>query len=295
MSRAVWLPQLPAAFMAEVTAGGIRFHVQRLPAHRTPGSTDHPTHSPTVVFVHGLGIDNMSSFYYTLANPAARAGADVILYDLRGHGHTERPPTGYSVEASVCDLTALLDALEVSGPVHLVGNSFGGTVALALALAHPSRVASVMLIEGLIEAAVMDEAEWEDKLARMVAEGMKLRRALSGRAQYGRKLHRYDAAVDALVNDTTLPADLRAQRSFCGADLRSVTCPVVAVYGDNSDIIHQGYRLKHLLPNCDLIVVPECGHFLIVEAPGILRDLLLRWLNFDAGTHVTPVESALVR
>jgi pimeloyl-ACP methyl ester carboxylesterase len=281
--------------MAEVTAGGIRFHVQRLPAHRTTGATDHPADSPTVVFVHGLGIDNMSSFYYTLANPAARAGADVILYDLRGHGDTERPPTGYSVEASVCDLTALLDALGVSGPVHLVGNSFGGTVALALAMAHPARVASVLLIEALIEAAAMDEEEWEQKLARMVAEGMKLRRVLSGRAQYARKLHRFDAAVDALVNGTTLTADLRAQRPFRGADLRSVTCRVVAVYGYQSDIIHQGYRLKHLLPNCDLIVVPKCGHFLIIEAPDILRDLLLRWLDSDAETHLMPVENALVR
>ncbi len=281
--------------MAEVTAGGIRFHVQRLPAHCLTGSTDHPADSPTVVFVHGLGIDNMSSFYYTLANPAARAGADVILYDLRGHGDTERPPTGYSVEASVRDLTALLDALGVSRPVHLVGNSFGGTVALALAMAHPARVASVLLIEALIEAAAMGEEEWEEKMARMLAEGMKLRRVLSGRAQYSRKLYRFSAAMDALVNGTTLTADLRAQRPFRDADLRSVTCPVGAVYGDNSDIIDQGYRLKHLLPNCDLTVVPKCGHFLIVEAPGVLRDLLLRWLSSDAETNLMPVENALVR
>lgn len=294
MSRDAWLPRSSVALMAEVIAGGIRFHVQRLRAHRPPGSTNHPAHSPTVVFVHGLGVDNMSSFYYTLANPAARAGADVILYDLRGHGDTERPPTGYTVEASVCDLTALLDALGVSGPVHLVGNSFGGTVALALAVAHPARVASVLLIEGLIESAAMDEEEWEEKLARMLAEGMQLRRVLSGRAQYARKLHSFGAAVDALVNGTTLTADLRAQRPFRGADLRSVTCPVAAVYGDKSDIIDQGYRLKHLLPNCELIVVPKCGHFLIIEAPDILRDLLLRWLSFDTEPDVVPVENVLV-
>src|SRR6476659_2903719 len=147
MSRGVWQSQLPAVLMAKVTAGGIRFHVQRLPAHRPRASADHPADSPTVVFVHGLGFDNMSSFYFTLANPAARAGADVILYDLRGHGDTERPTTDYSVEASVRDLTALLDALGVTKPVHLVGNSFGGMVALALAMAHPTRVASLLLIE----------------------------------------------------------------------------------------------------------------------------------------------------
>jgi pimeloyl-ACP methyl ester carboxylesterase len=281
--------------MADVTAGGIRFHVQRLPAHRPPASTDQPAHPPTVVFVHGLGVDNMSSFYYTLANPAARAGADVILYDLRGHGDTERPPSGYSVEASVRDLTLLLDALEVSQPVHLVGNSFGGTVALAMAIAHPARVASVLLIEALIEASVMSEQEWEEKIARMLAEGMKLRRTMSGRARYDRKLHRFRTAFDALFNSTTLNTDIREQRPFRSADLQSVTCPVLAVYGDNSDIIYQAHKIKHLLPNCDLIVVPKCSHFLMLEAPSVVRELLLRWLSSDVKPCVMHVENALVR
>lgn len=282
--------------MAEVIAGGIRFHVQRLPAHCLSESTDHPADSPTVVFVHGLGIDNMASFYYTLANPAARAGADVILYDLRGHGATERPPTGYSVEASVRDLIAVLDALGVTGPVHLVGNSFGGMVALAVAMAHPARVASLLLIEAPIEFPAVTE-DWEEQTARvLVAEGMKLRRGLSDwRAQYGRKLHRVSTTIDALVHGTTLVADLGAQQPFHRADLRSVTCPVMAVYGDNSDIIHYGYTLVDLLPNCDLTVVPNCSHFLIVEAPGVLRDLLLRWLSSGAEAHLMPVKNALVR
>jgi pimeloyl-ACP methyl ester carboxylesterase len=294
MSQIEWLPRRPAALVAEVTAGGIRFHVQRLPAHRPTGSSDHPAQPPIVVFIHGLGVDNMSSFYYTLANPAAHAGAEVILYDLRGHGETERPPTGYSLEASVHDLTALLDALGVNRPVHLVGNSYGGTVALAMAMAHPARVASLLVIEALLEAAVVTE-EWEAQLAQMLAVGMKLRKALSGRDQYDRKLHRFYAAINSLVNGTTLAEDMRMQRPFCSADLRSVTCPVVAVYGDNSDIIEHAYRLKHEVSNCDLTLVPNCTHFLIVQNPGVLRDLLLQWLRSYAGTYVMPAENALVR
>ncbi|MGH3845134.1 MAG: alpha/beta fold hydrolase [Pseudonocardiaceae bacterium] len=278
--------------MADVTAGGIRFHVQRLAAHRPPSSTDQPA---TVVFVHGLGVDNMSSFYYTLANPAARAGADVILYDLRGHGATERPPSGYSVEASVRDLTALLDALGVSQPVHLVGNSFGGTIALAMAIAHPGRVERVLLIEALIEGAVMNEQEWEEKIAHMLAAGMELRRTLSGRARYERKLRRFRTAFDALFTGTTLNTDIQEQRPFRRADLQSVTCPVLAVYGGNSDIIDQAHMIKHLLPDCDLTVVPDCSHFLMLEAPSVLRELLLRWLSSDVKPDVRHAENALVR
>src|SRR5258706_10835045 len=110
--------------MADVVANGVRHHVQRLGSPRPDGRT--------VVFVHGLVMDNLSSFYFTLANPIA-AGAEVILYDLRGHGMSERPPRGYAVADLVADLAALLDALSIDHPVDLVGNSFGGLVALAFA------------------------------------------------------------------------------------------------------------------------------------------------------------------
>ncbi|MCA9678817.1 MAG: alpha/beta fold hydrolase, partial [Myxococcales bacterium] len=92
-------------------------------------------------------MDNLSSFYFTLANPVAAAGADVVLYDLRGHGLSGRPAAGYAVPDLVADLAALLDALDVARPVHLVGNSVGGTIVLAFAAAHPERVASLALID----------------------------------------------------------------------------------------------------------------------------------------------------
>src|SRR5688572_31593559 len=120
--------------MADVVANGVRHHVQRLGSGR-----------PTVVFVHGLVMDNLSSFYFTLANPVA-TGAAVLLYDLRGHGLSERPARGYAIADLVADLAALLDAEDLRAPVQLVGNSFGGLIALAFAIAHPARVGGLVLI-----------------------------------------------------------------------------------------------------------------------------------------------------
>src|SRR5438477_5619060 len=107
--------------MADVTANGVRHHVQRLGGG-----------ARTVVFLHGLVMDNLSSFYFTLANPVARS-AEVLLYDLRGHGRSERPARGYKVDDLCVELLALLDALGISKPVQLVGNSFGGMLALSFA------------------------------------------------------------------------------------------------------------------------------------------------------------------
>src|SRR5215831_8500563 len=102
--------------MGDVWARGIRLHVQRL------GTASERV---TAVFLHGLVMDNLSSWYFSVANPAAQV-ADVILYDLRGHGRSERPASGYGLADMVLDLDALLDALAVDRPVVLVGNSFGG-------------------------------------------------------------------------------------------------------------------------------------------------------------------------
>ena len=121
--------------MPEITANGLRFHYQRVGSGSTP-----------VVMLHGLMIDDLSSLYFTTA-PAFADVADVVLYDLRGHGRTEQPPSGYGLDDAVADLIGLLDALDITEPAYLLGNSVGGTIALAAAMAHPERVAGLMLLE----------------------------------------------------------------------------------------------------------------------------------------------------
>lgn len=109
-----------------------------------------PVDAPTVVFVHGLVMDNLSSFYYTLAAPLAKAGFGTVLFDLRGHGLSERPPTGYTPEESAEDLVAVLDEIGVTEPVFLLGNSYGGVVAMHAAVGAPDRVGGVVLVESAV-------------------------------------------------------------------------------------------------------------------------------------------------
>ena len=78
--------------MGFLVANGIRTHYQRMPAKRPLW-----TEQPNVVFVHGLGYDSLASFYLTLAAPVSEAGMDVLTYDLRAHGRTDRPMRGYRI------------------------------------------------------------------------------------------------------------------------------------------------------------------------------------------------------
>jgi pimeloyl-ACP methyl ester carboxylesterase len=258
--------------MAEITAGGVRFHVQRLAPH-SAGRQAGPVEP--VVFVHGLGLDNLSSFYYTLANPVARAGAEVILYDQRGHGFSERPPTGYRLSDSVADLTAILDALGVEDPVHLVGYSYGGAIALRFAVAYPERIASMVLLEAHVPL-----PGWGERMAATIKKvGVDLVEGDGGRSMAsGRKQARLAAAGKDLINHTSLATDLMATEPLSERRLRTVTCPVRAVYGERSDILCYAHLLDSLLSRCTLTVLPGLDHWVLSKATRVVRAIVLEWL-----------------
>jgi pimeloyl-ACP methyl ester carboxylesterase len=258
--------------MSEVVANGIRFHVQQLaPPQAVTGDV------PTVVFIHGLVMDNLSSFYYTLANSCAAHGANVMLYDLRGHGRSERPATGYSLIDSVSDLTELLAVLGIGGPVHLVGNSYGGAVALAFAVAHPEQVASLVMIE-----AHFAVQGWGEEMARTlweVALGMELEDARAFVAAAGRKMSRMADKAEALINHTSLIEDLLTGVPLPRAEVEAISCPVLAVYGDESDVIDRARDLGSMVPDFTLNVLTGCGHSILMETPAYLREVMAWWLG----------------
>ncbi|MGE5185671.1 MAG: alpha/beta fold hydrolase [Acidobacteriota bacterium] len=246
--------------MADVVANGVRHHVQRL------------GRGAPVVFVHGLVMDNLSSFYFTLANPVAQH-AEAILYDLRGHGLSERPPRGYSVATLVADLDALLASLDVHAPVALVGNSFGGLLALAFAAAHPARVARLALID-----AHDGTAGWAAQMASTLAlrgDARDAKIAESFQAWLGRhserKRTRLARAAEALVEGTSLVADLRDSPPLAPQELARIACPALALYGERSDVRDRGEALAKLLPACELHVLPGCSHSVLWEATAEVR------------------------
>lgn len=259
--------------MPEIVANGVKLHVQRLRPRR-------PVPTATVVFVHGLVIDNLSSFYYTLASPVVDAGCEAVLYDLRGHGRSERPPTGYGLDDGVADLDALLDALGIHHPVYLLGNSFGAILATRMAMLRPDRVAGLILVEG--QCVTEGAAAWVEDMANSLTVGaMGLERQPIPRVtrMSQRKFVKFLHASDALLNRTTIIDDLALTPPIPARVLESIECPVLAAYGERSELLGAVDVLRRHVPDLTVEIFPGLAHTLLADGTDDLRDLIVGWLD----------------
>lgn len=101
--------------------------------------------SPTVVFIHGAGLDH--AMFDDQADALVAAGARVVQWDLRAHGQSRLAAgTRFTAEDALDDLAALLDETQVAGPV-LVGHSLGGNIAQAFVRMHPDRASGVVIVD----------------------------------------------------------------------------------------------------------------------------------------------------
>jgi 3-oxoadipate enol-lactonase len=256
-----------------VRANGIQIHYERMPAKRTSGDAT----PPTVVLVHGLGTDNLASLYMTLAAPLAAAGNDVIAYDLRGHGRTDKPATGYRISDFVADLDGLLDEVGVEAPVHLVGNSFGGTLTFSYAATHPARTASLVSID--TEPAT---EQWAEKMGRTLDGVMQAMAReeyfVEIRDQFGVHAARMSRDADRRLRTTSMVRDIPSGPVLAPDALRAIRCPVLSIVGSEGFQYDNLAALRSVLPDARIEVLEGQDHYLVLRSHRTVRALLLDWI-----------------
>ena len=217
---------------------------------------------PVVVFIHGLGIVDHSGLAFTLGMPLA-TDADVVLYALRGHGHSEVPPKGYLVTDHVADLVGLLDGLGIDAPVHVVGCSYGGAVATVMAMEHPDRVASLFLLDPLFST-----EGWTQRIlptleagARMMSRDYTIDEVMTALGLTSRrKAEAVAGRAERLLVGTTLLDDLRSENALGAEDYARIRCPVSAVYGTASEMFPLADVLRTYVPSATIHTIDGADH-----------------------------------
>ncbi len=226
---------------------------------------------PPVVCLHGLLLGNLATWYFGVA-PRLSESHRVILYDLRGHGRSAVPASGYDTATHVADLDALLH--HETEPVRLLGHSFGGLVALRWALQHPERCAGLLLVDTPLPPTVPAEiATFVSGSAELMVDALPPALA-EAVAKGGRQARRLVTHLVRLATETTLLTDLVNEQAPTDAALAALTVPVTLIYGSQSACLPSGEHLAATLPHAKLVRLTG-GHYLHLDAPQALADAVM--------------------
>ena len=128
-------------------------------------------HGRPVVFHHGVAA-NLHIFSKWVGIVAEHH--PIVRFDMRGFGQSDVPPKDFnwSIDGLVADIFEVADAAFGSEPVHLVGESIGGTATLTAALRNPGRVLSATISNTPIKGAGLGYVRgWQEEVARIGIKG----------------------------------------------------------------------------------------------------------------------------
>lgn len=263
-------------------------NVNGLKLHYEVAGSGHP-----IVLVHGHALD---SRMWREQVPALSRLYTVVTCDLRGHGKSEAPESGYSRAHYAEDLHRLIACLGLSKP-SVVGHSMGGGVALEYALRHPQRLATLTLVssglEGLGPSPSMAQvvAKQKEVVRREGVSAKFLRAALISPLFDGVRKDREKLALvrrmlsewsGASWRDPTVyptPPTPHAKR------LGELRVPVLVVTGEREPPgFHEAAEaLAKGITVVRTAQAPGAGHLSPLETPDAFNDTLLDFVGGAAG------------
>jgi pimeloyl-ACP methyl ester carboxylesterase len=245
-------------------------------------------HGDPLVFLAGLGGDHRS-FSVTVRYFSDRF--QCLALDARDAGQSDRAQTAYTTADMADDVAAWLDALKLSR-AHVVGHSLGGLTAQQLALKHPEKVRSLVLVSSHAGANV-----WR----RAVIDSWVIMRARTELAEFTRitmpwlvapRFYEHNDQVEGLIrfaerNEWEQPPDAFARQAKAAAEhdlrgrLEPIRAPTLVISGA-LDLLNPpriARALAEEIPAAELVLLPEAGHLPHIEDGPKFREALGAFLN----------------
>jgi cis-3-alkyl-4-acyloxetan-2-one decarboxylase len=255
--------------------------------------------APPVMLLHGWAC---SAFTWRfLAGPLASAGWRAIAIDLRGHGLSDRPddPLKYRRGEMVQHLAATMDALGVEH-APIVAHSMGGSVAMGLTLAHPSRVDRLALF-GAVGFGIVDRAAWSQLIPPSLTGRLLPKSIPRWAVKFALRHSRGDAGlsdeqeVDEYWAPTQFPDFLNAMRlllhgftwaPWTPTELAALEQPLLLMFGDRDPVVRPQSvvpTLARSVRTAELHVAQGAGHVVPEERPEWALERLIPFLGTPPG------------
>lgn len=260
-----------------------------------------------LIFLHGVAANR--AFWFPIAMQFATR-FKVTLFDLRGHGYSERSPSGYTSADMGRDLLGLMDALAIDR-AHAVGHSYGGGAALEAAALSPHRFTKLVLADTRVQRLQpemrLDDLEGRSGFEQALVDRVGGPATLAGETQIGFRFLEASArlkvageipggsdefipfgegsgALRAAKSWLALLDETEARREFPlpGADeaaLKKIAVPTLLLYGERSRCWPSATALADLLPQSRTVSVPGGGHFFPISQSAFTQAALNDFLE----------------
>ena len=263
------------------------------------------TGNPPMVLLHGF---SAQARYWDGFAVHMRDAYHVYALDQRGHGDSEWAES-YGPETMPADLAAFVDGLGIDR-FTLVGHSMGGGVAFRYAADHPERIERLIIEDSSLpspdrpplpnsdnsvqRALAKDMFEDEEEIVahlRRQSPGVseeRIRQVLPQwyrRLDDGRYTFKFDPALRQRLRAAAMdPEQYRRSATELREKLKALTCPVLIVRGETSDILspEAAEDTVAALPNATLVTIPGAGHNVHTENPRAFRAAVRDWLGLTS-------------
>lgn len=244
-----------------------------------------------IIFMHGSGPGVSAYANWRFAIPVLAEKFRVIAPDMVGFGYSDRPDgMVYGMDIWVEQIIDLMDALHVK-KAHLVGNSFGGALALSLAIKYPQKFDKIVLM-----GAMGVEFELTDGLdeAWGYTPSIENMRSLLDTFAFSRELVtdelaklRYEASIREGFQESFSSMFPYPRQSSVSAmaskeeDIKAITKQVLIIHGREDRVIpvENSFRLHDMIQKSQLHVFGECGHWTQIEHKDRFNNLLLNFFS----------------
>jgi pimeloyl-ACP methyl ester carboxylesterase len=213
-----------------------------------------------------------------LANvfPSLTRNRRLIAVDLQGHGRTADIDRPFSFEQHADDVAALLKHLDIRH-VDVFGESFGGTVAVGMAIRHPHLVRRMAIYGAVLSK--LDEVIPKQSLAEFLSLTPDHPSIRFEKENYDR-VAPDPSQWPALFAKSGMMAGL--WQGFSREELKSIKAPVLIIAGDHDALvapIEHHLEMSRIIPNAQLAVVPDAGHFVLYEDAEKVLPIVANFLD----------------
>ena len=240
-----------------------------------------------IILIHSLALNKR---FWDEVIKALNPHVEILVYDCRGHGQSDKPPGPYNLHQFANDLSNLLDHLGWHNNL-IAGADMGGAVAMRFAIDYPTKISLLGLIGTCAWYGPDASKNWNDRVAKVKEHGFLSMVEFQKKRWVSEDFIVKNTALMDQLTEVFLHNDIVGYTESClmmgNIDLRKeismIKVPTQILVGsdDQATPIKMAEELNQLIPNSTLEIIESAKHLASIEKPLAVARHLLNLMNIN--------------